>query len=313
MTDDPHHVSRRAFAGMLAAVPFAANLPGSIAPAFAAGERSLRDATGVCVHLQDTGSAYHDWQKVRECLEYLRLTHLRTAAPQRNTLGWKLMGRAAEAGYRFTFTMRHNRGFTDEIADLETFVRQYPGSIAAIEGPNEIDHSPVTFNGRTDLKTDARTNPVAALGYQAALYQSVKSSPLLRSVPVLAFSDFVQGQQRADASNTHIYPRNRKRLSDHLPAMHQKLDPLKRPIYLTETGFHSLPEARPFPGTDEETQGVLVRDAVVAAAMSGVTRTFLYELLDGYPPNGSMETHFGLFRYDYSPKPAAKMLRRLLA
>lgn len=307
---DPNdYASRRGVLQMLAAVPLAA-IPA--APAAAVRPAKLVQTIGVCVHLNDTGSAYHDWNMVRNCLEYIGLRHMRTAAPQRATLGYGLMGRAAAAGYKFTFTMRHNRGFAEEIADLEAFAQDWPGSIAAIEGPNEIDHAPVTFNGRKDLKTDAYATPVAALGYQAALYQAIRGSPLLSGIPLIAFSDFAQGQQRADFSNTHIYPRNGTKLSANLAAMHKRLDPAGRQIMITETGFHTLPDAMPFPGTDEATQASLIEDAITAAPLSRVARTFLYELIDSYPPNDDMETHFGLFRYDYSAKMAASTVRRLV-
>lgn len=163
-----------------------------------------------------------------------------------------------------------------------------------------------------DTRAQAETHPMAALAYQAALYKAVKSSSVLHGASVIAFSDFVQRQQTADFSNTHIYPRNGKTFSSRIAGMHSRLDSAGRPIIITEVGFNSLPTAIPFAGTDEATQASLIADLVDALPRAGVRRAFIFELIDAYPPSEKMDTHFGLFRYNYTPKPAAETLRALL-
>ena len=302
--------SRRQIIGAIASAPLLGGAPASLAGA-TAGRRFDKDKLGVCAHLNDTGSAYHVWPKVKQCMDYIGLRHIRTAAPQRKTIGYNLQTQAASAGYRLTFTIRNGRPLADQIADLEQFAREHPDSIAGIEGPNEIDHSPVSFNGLKDSKADAHGTPAAALAFQSALYQLVKSSAVLRGVPVIAFSDFAQSRQKADFGNAHVYPRNGSKMSGMLGGALRDMRVGGRPIIITEAGFHTLPSARPFAGTDDATQATLVEDAIDAASRAGVARIFIYELIDSYPPNQSMETHFGLFHYDYSPKPVADMFHRL--
>ncbi len=265
------------------------------ASAVASGPFDLIDGLGVQILLRTYPSAYHDWDRVHECLQFIGLRHIRAGAPQRGTAGYGLTEKAAAAGYKFTFTMRHNRDFDREIADLEHFAKDHPGSIEAVEGPNEIDHQPVSFGGITDLKMQASTNPAAALAYQTALYRAVKGSSVLQGVSVIAFSDFVQDRQDADFSNTHIYPRNGKTFSSRIAGLHSRLDGAGRPIIITEVGFNSLPDAVPFAGTDEATQSALIGDLVDALPRAGVRRAFIFELIDAYPPTRKMDTHFGLF------------------
>lgn len=315
MVDHFRNQSRRealvAFTTLGLAGSAAALMPGS-AGAYQPVNTDLVDSLGVQVHLNQSESAYHRWPNVATCMKFVGLEHMRTAAPQRDTLGYALMEKAAVSGYRLTFTMRHNRDLRLELEDLEEFAKKHPGSIAGIEGPNEIDHRPVIFGNLVDTKAVARAAPVAALAYQSALYDAVKTSPVLRSIPVIAFSDFAQARQRADFSNTHIYPRDGHTLSSVLPRMHSRLDAIDRPIMITEMGFNSLPTAKPFPGTDEATQAILMRDAVESLPTSRVRRMFIYELIDGYPPSDNMDTHFGLFRFDYSAKPAAAVVSELV-
>jgi hypothetical protein len=273
---------------------------------------SLVDSLGVQVLLRTFPSAYHDWDRVHACLKYIGLRHLRAGAPQRGTAGYLLTEKAAAAGYRFTFTMRHNRDFRLEMADLERFARDHPNCIEAVEGPNEIDHQPVSFGGIVDTKAQAQLNPAAAIAYQAALYKAIKGSSVLRGVSVIAFSDFAQHQQMADFSNTHVYPRNGKTFSSRLSGMHARMDVAGRPIIITETGFNSLPTAVPFAGTDEAAQAKLVADLVTSLPHAGIRRAFIFELIDAYPPTEKMDTHFGLFRYNYTPKPAAETLRAMV-
>jgi hypothetical protein len=125
---------------------------------------------------------------------------------------------------------------------------------------------------------------------------------------------------RADYANAHPYPQNAGRAR----FAYKRYDRgEEQPRVVTEVGNFSLPPDWPagrawwsgptMLGVDEITQAKSILDAVFWAAGRGVTRTYIYELLDEGAdtrrPNA--EHHYGLFRSDNSPKPAATALHNL--
>ena len=90
---------------------------------------------------------------------------------------------------------------------LEKFVASHPGSISAIEGLNEANHQPFSYNGSSSLG--------AASQFQSALYQAGKADGTLSSIPIvnlsLAYND-PQGYSQlgnmsgsVDFANAHAY------------------------------------------------------------------------------------------------------------
>jgi hypothetical protein len=83
---------------------------------------------------------------------------------------------------------------------------------------------------------------------------------------------------------------------------------------LTEFGYFSLPQAGWYAlGVDEPTQAKGVLNGYMDAAAAGVTRLYVYELLDEKPDpqNKDNGMHYGLFRNDNSPKRVAYAIRNL--
>jgi polysaccharide biosynthesis protein PslG len=77
------------------------------------------------------------------------------------------------------------------------------------------------------------------------------------------------------------------------------------PIWLTETGWATLPAAN----TEEEQAAYLAEAVNIARAWDYVEVYIWYELIDTVvppTPDESSEYHFGLFRKDYSAKPAVE-------
>ena len=66
-------------------------------------------------------------------------------------------------------------------------------------------------------------------------------------------------------------------------------------------------------GVDETVQAKQILNTVMDAALHGNAATYLYELVDSHPDatNASTEAHYGLFRQDWSAKPAAMALHNL--
>jgi exo-beta-1,3-glucanase (GH17 family) len=270
---------------------------------------------GVCARIQDTSSGYRDIDRMVSMLHYLGLDTIRCGAIQyAGANSWGNIEKAAKLGVKMSMTVRAGRSPADNVNDIEHFVTKFPGAVIGIEGPNEIDHSPVHFQGMIDQKTSAASTPVAALAYQAELTRLVQSSKVLRMIPVINFSDFAQSQQTG-VFNTHPYPRKGAMLSRAIPGI---LTHTTGPIAITETGAPSAPDGRFYPTATEDTQSRFVVDAIEAlAAEPRIARMYLYQLMDNYPApadptKDGMEFHFGLFRNDGTPKPAAEAARRVI-
>jgi hypothetical protein len=83
---------------------------------------------------------------------------------------------------------------------------------------------------------------------------------------------------------------------------------------ITEIGYYTLPGKGTWGGVDEPTQAKLTLNLILDSVNAGISRVYLYQLLDAYPdPAASeMEKHFGLFDITYRPKPAATAIRNLV-
>jgi hypothetical protein len=99
------------------------------------------------------------------------------------------------------------------------------GALLSVEGPNEPNNFPITYNGRQGGGTSSSWSPVAEL--QRDLYSAVKKDPILKNYPVFHVSEagaepdnvglqfltipagagtlFPDGTQYADFANPHNY------------------------------------------------------------------------------------------------------------
>ena len=90
----------------------------------------------------------------------------------------------------------------------------------------------------------------------------------------------------------------------------------RKPVWATEAGFQTAVRSRDGqPPVSEKAGAVYLLRTFLEHFISGVRRTYAYELLDesAEPALRKSEQHFGLLRHDFSPKPAYTALRNLLA
>lgn len=193
------------------------------------------------------------------------------------------------------------------LSALNAFVAAHPGSVTSIEGPNEVNNFPISYNGLSGTS--------AALAYQADLYAAAKANPTLASIPVLNFTDYPGVAGAADAANGHVYPLAGAQPEVTLATSIQSLQNRMHgaPVYLTEGGYFSLPGRFAWEGVDVLTQAKLTLNFIMDAESLGVTRTFLYDLIDDGPDPASRvaANHFGLFTASNTPKPVANALHVL--
>src|SRR4051812_16161533 len=269
-------------------------------------ERFL-DGLGLNVHLMYTDGGYAHLDKAFAALQYVGITHVRDVLPE---LNWEAESRfqdASEAGLQFDLFVDGSVALPDTMARLKQFVGRYPGRLAVIEGPNEINNWPVKYRGLTGME--------AAAALQNDLYDGARADPLLTKVPIYNYSGFPDRGGRADFTNIHPYPKEgsqpRAELNRNLE-IYAKLVPGK-PLVITEVGYPTLRIPSPWGGVDGDTQAKLTLNLLFDAALLGIGRTYIYQLLDAYPDKIGTEVdkHMGLFDLRYHPKPAALAIHNL--
>ena len=276
----------------------------------------LLDSIGVQTHGDYLDTSYTDAPRVERAIRRLGIRHVRdgiTGDPG-NERHLRFLERLGRAGVRLDLTIDDvggGAGIDDRLAVVRDRLLPYTESL---EGPNEGDAD----------RAPGWADRVRA--FQRELHAKAKQDPELRRIPLLAPSladnrnQGALGDLRglADWANLHSYPGGqpprRPQLPDELAAARGALG--DAPLVVTETGYHdALREQGAQPPTSERAAGAYYPRLFLEYLLAGVQRTYAYELLDekAEPARTDQEQHFGLLRSDFTPKPAAESLRRLIA
>ena len=267
------------------------------------------NSLGVNAPLATVGSGRA--QAVTNAVTWLGLHNVRTLWNDSALVaGWGA-DTLARAGVQFDFVLGGLRLPSASISGIGQFAAAHPGSVMAIEGPNEINIWPVAYNGVTGV--DAATallNDAAALAAAnpnlagAAIYD-LTGAPV---VPALI----------GDASgyaNIHPYPQNGNQPFSVLNArIGLRLIPGKEMV-ITEAGYSTLmgPTAV-WEGVDQLTQAKLTLNLIADATVLGMSKTFLYQLFDTASGTAATtDSSLGLFDSNLQPKLAATALHDLTA
>jgi hypothetical protein len=278
------------------------------------------DSIGMNVKFKDVASQYGNTDKVIERLQYLGVRLVREGFPARELRPQQIAAYRAFAriGGRFTFVTHNEKAVGEIVADISAFEREFPGSVKAVEGPNELNHWPITYQGQKGR--------AAAKNYMSDLYAAVKADRRLAAAGVLVYgaTDWPAIATKADIANIHSYERNafgsyeRLRLDRDeqlkVYAMDPVLPPGRTPAWVvTETGYHTWLGSGWFEGVDPTVQAKLGLLLFFNVAKLGGRETQWYQLLDawGAPRNG--EQAFGVFDHTGKPKPLALAVHNLTA
>ncbi len=268
----------------------------------------------VDTHVSYTDGAYVNVHNVADDMAWLGIHHVRDYPPG-SSIPFSSYVYLAQRGVKFNFLM--GADFEKHIGQVAQLNTEVPGSVAAIEGPNELNNFPVAYQGLTGA--------AAGLAVQRDLYARVHGMPELKAVPVYDATGFdpksVETRAAsADFANQHVYPQNGEQPLWNangdkwmLAAIHLG-QRFQLPLVITEFGYFSLPQAGWYMlGVDEDTQAKGILNGYMDAASAGVKRLYVYELLDQKPDpaHKNDEMHYGLFRNDNSPKPVAYAIRNL--
>jgi hypothetical protein len=279
------------------------------------------NSIGVNTHAGFGWTDYNNLAMMTDDLKYLGVTHLRDSMGTSPAAQPVVDGLAA-AGYKFDFLVSSAlpqlgaTGLQNYIVSLEKFEASHPGSISAIEGLNEANHQPFSYNGSSSLS--------AAAHFQTALYQAVKGDAALSSIPVfnlsLAYND-PQGYSQlgnmsgsVDYANAHAYVSTGDTPGSSLAATLSAVEAAApgKPVVITETGYTTQANTQ-YLGVDETVQAKSILNTLVDAYKAGVSSTYLYELFDRDSSTSTTnpEAKFGLFHSDGTPKLAATAIHNL--
>lgn len=267
---------------------------------------------GVVTHLDYLSTPYADVARVAAALEYLGLRNLRDMTPRGHRAPYE---RLAARGFRFNFVIRSEavNELQLTLGELEKFQTRFPGAILSLEGLNEIKIWPATYRGQTGFES--------GMAVQRDLYRLAKRSRNLSALPVLALtlggasaadhlrlgdlSDF------ADLGNAHVYFDGRPPWSSWRFAIDlaRQSTPRRAATAITETGYSSA-QSTP-QGVPEEVQAKYLLMLVAEAWRERVPYLYLYQLVDDRIDDQDWSRSLGLYRHDWSPKPAAHALHHL--
>ena len=278
-----------------------------------ASASAFTDSVGVNVHMSYFSTPYNDWQQVRDKLVELGVHHVRDAACVGCTAQRQRLLSLAASGVGVDFMMGAPGGTTGSLPDLVSMLSgPMRSAVDAVEGPNEYD-----ISGDASWTTNLRS-------YQQQLYDLMKATPNLASVPVIgpslvkstSFAALGDLSSSIDWGNMHPYA------GGQLPASTLTFNTssegavaaTKRAV-ATEAGYHNaLAATSGQPPVSEEAGGDYIPRLVLDMFRAGVPRTYIYELLDEKPDSAKTnpEAEFGLLRNDFSEKPAFKTLAALM-
>ncbi len=293
-----------------------------VSPGWAASVRALDgrgfvDSVGLNVHTSFLDTAYVRPNLVLAALQQLHVRHVRDG------LDAPSLDAPSRAWQAFYFGVLGSNGIRGDLIagrpdSGQTVVGGYAseagalgGFVEAVEGPNEYD-----LSGASGWSATVRD-------YQSRLFAAVHGTSSLQGVPVLGPS-FGNPQNMlaagdlsriSDVANVHAYPGGQAPtgagVDAYLSGAHVAWG--SRPVVFSETGYHNA--MLDSGGVSERAAAAYIPRLVMLAYQHGVTRTYLYELVDEKPDSYgfSRDKHFGLFRNDFSPKPAAMALGKLLS
>jgi len=287
---------------------------------------SFLDSIGVCMHIPYTDGGYADLSHDAADLAYLGVRNVRDGVSDGANGSAPLSSfiTLAQKGVKFTFVVAGGGAITT--ASLQAELKLYdqinkavPGSVVAVEGSNEINNAPITFNGVAGLQ--------GAVDLQRALYAAVHGDTNLPGVAVDYFTGYSAGNVAAgpnpattaglaDYDTQHPYPNYgeapRAWVTPNQALSNEPASAGFGPAVYTETGYST--NGGTGGAVNADVQAKYSLDLLLDDAANGISRTYLYQLMDAYKPGSPQgDDGFGLFDPNNAPKAAATAIHNLTA
>lgn len=275
------------------------------------------ESVGVAIHMTYDNTPYVDHDKVLEVLKESGIRHVRDGhVPGAEELQGEFLTRLAEQGDCAQMLLGGGGAeVTEEELDRSVeLLASNADAISAVEGPNELDLSDLE-----DWESVVRD-------YQEHIVEEVRQTEALEEVPIVgpsvgsprSFEEAGDLSGLMDIGNLHPYPAGKppelEALDLHLEALPEMAG--DSPALVSETGYHdAVPNETGQRGVPEDVAGAYQPRLLLDAFSRSIVRTYIYELVDEFPdPEGDDDqASFGLYRRDWSPKPAAEAVTGLLA
>jgi hypothetical protein len=260
---------------------------------------------GVAAHLSLYGTPARAAQAV-SAVQYLGISGMRTTFSAALVQPGGVADKLAAAGVRFDVLMGGAGALADSVGFAATFAKAHPHSLAALEGPNEINNWPITFNGLSGVK--------AGIAFTDALAGMARSNPWLAGADIYDFTGASRtAATSADAAgftNIHPYPQRGAQPYDWLEHVVQAAAVPGKGLVITEAGYTTTTGQAALEGVDPTVQAKLTLNLLADARLLGVAKTYLYQL-SGTTAAGSIDSGFGLFDAQLRAKPVATAIHNL--
>jgi len=283
------------------------------------------NSLGVGMHIPYTDGGYANLGNDAADLAYLGLNNVRDGVSDGSNGSAPLSSyiTLAQQGIRFTFVVAGGGALTTaslqaELGLYDQVNKAVPGSVVAIEGSNEINNAPITFNGVGGLQ--------GALDLQRALYAAVHADTSLAGVAVDYFTGYNAGSVAvgpdptataglADYDTQHLYPNNGDApaawVTPSQSLGNESASTGYGPAVFTETGYST--NGGTTGGVNADVQAKYTLDLLLDDAANGISRTYLYQLMDAYKPGSPQGNDgYGLFDPSNAPKAAATAIHNLV-
>jgi hypothetical protein len=275
---------------------------------------SIADSVGVNIHLHFGNTVYANFPLIRSLLSALGVRHTRDGLVDTN---WKEYYERHIALGKLGIKCLFITSPEQTSALLTSWPSRVPGSFEAYEAPNEYD-----------LRRDPRWSEILQTFVQR-LYKVVKSNPATAGFPVVgpsvtqvaSYTQLAGLQQYFDFGNMHNYFAGRNPGTPGWGEAGYGSIPYSinneqaawpgKPIVTTETGY--ITDTMVPQGIPEDVAGKYAPRMILEQALHGISRTYIYELIDEGTAIAGKDGSFGLARMDGSQKPAFTALKNLIA
>lgn len=283
------------------------------------------NSLGICAHVTNYPTNYGEKQQVLRQLQYLDILDVRDdvrGSFEKMLETYEFFGRH---GVRFNLII-HPKRVPDPAKYVANLIQLSP-YLTAIEGGNEIDN----LHRQIPFEPDARVMYEKAFEQQREIYETVKSLPETKHLPVYNFTTVMHehnqalrdllskklkayGKPIADFDTIHAY--DQSGLGPHKDTNKQieRYSLLSElPKVITETGYTTIQYSPQnakmggWRGISEEVSAKLLLNTIFSTYNWGIKKLYIFQLNDAVPDPQHLdkEAHFGLFNYDNEPKLSA--------
>lgn len=283
-----------------------------IAPLQAVSADSVVDAYGIGIHTYFLDTPYRDADAVAAAVKDLGVRHVRDDLFLGTPRQYAAIKTVADAGAKFDLIMGKPGGTATPQDYVDQVARLPQGAVESLEGANEQD----LFGG--DDWVAAMTT------WQQGLWDAAHANPATASLPILSpalafrwnYANVGDLTPYADYANAHMYPGGHRPTNQISQITKALLGTVSgKPVITTEAGYHNaMNSTGSHPPVPEDVAGAYLPRLLLEHILAGDRRVYSYELIDEFDDPGltNPEAHFGLLRYDWSPKPAYTAMKSLL-